>query len=677
MTFAELMENPVVSGMMFVCTSIIENVIGDIWGNITNKQMSKIVRRSIDKTIDCVGNYKEHAVIAQCLSEKLENILAEKWQGKNLETIMLIELENVLKSYDLQNMQYKKEFVSFFLFFFISELQKDDELWRKVDYVYINAIYQEIINTGKQVELSEEKFQNGIAQTQRILYKYTMGSVSYNFYENRILAVIDGWNLKNSKEVVEFQNVFSFLTDVIRYSWKERCKHEVERLTITNNVKRKKIQEMCKCFNNETSCDNVRQNLNKMLPLLNKEQKNHIIELEKMNYEKCLIISGEPGSGKTEFIKNAIAFFDEASGIYVVPVDPVDLERCSNLIEFEEAIIKCINYYVGTRFIRLIDIAQYCEMQENVRIIIAIDDIHRIRNKSRYDFLVQTLMINSGINFLFWLLTVNEYYMYIFDEICEKGFQRYTLVHREYRYGYSNVFQYDFNLTKYNQYLKMGTNILKSYKCSNVEVLSEENNEICTKGIENPMIAHFIGSMKGDIGLLQLKSFYIDFAESIICYLQDVLNRILKQSGGNNGKISKDIMMLGKYIINKKTILIPREEFEDIVGKDLEIALKQMGLIIRSEKLMNMDFTSVYYGTEEEILKFYFDLYWSNRVVAVSGLRNLVDDQNAFYKIFSELIKIEQYCEEICEYVLYFIDKQGDVKDWEKWISILSEIRVK
>lgn len=395
MTFDDLMKNPLVSGMMFVCTSIVENVIGDIWENITKQQMNKIVKKSIHKTIDCVGNYKEHVIIKQCLLEKLEKVLVEDWQGNRLEDIILIELENVLKEFDLQELQYKREFVRFFLFFFLSELQKDDELWRKVDYAYINAIYQEVLNTKKLVALDREKFQASIAQTQRIIYKYMIGTVGHSSYENRILAVIDEWNLKNCNEVIEFQDIFSFLTKIVQYSWKERCKNVVGQLSITNNLSKIKIQEMSECFDNDTACDSVCKNLQKMLPLLDKKQRKLLIEMEKKNYEKCFIISGESGAGKTEFIKNAILYFDEIIGIYVIPVRAAELERCRNLIEFEEVLIKYINFYMGTNFKRLVDIAAYCEIEGDMRIIIAIDDIHRMGNINRsiYDLLVQTIKI--------------------------------------------------------------------------------------------------------------------------------------------------------------------------------------------------------------------------------------------------------------------------------------------
>lgn len=675
MDFEGLLSNPYVSVVVSVATGVLGNFV---WSNINKKKTRAVINKSLTSTINCIESYKEYSeVIKEVLLENFERIITENKDGGRLEEILLAEFRLILRNFDLLNLQYQEEFIRLFFLFFLAEIVKDDELWNNMEYTYLNSIYQEIIDTKQFMEVQAKNFQDCFKETQNIINIYMTGAIDCSSYKNKIHGRIKELQLLKCDESIFFVDIFNYLKKKIMLSWKERCQVLIDKIynSEVDSYKKLKIQELNQCFKDSTSCELVNEKLKNIEPYLKKSDRNNVVEMQKLSYDRCFIVSGEPGTGKTEFIKEIMMYYSKTDEIYLVPLDQQTLNRCGNLIDLENELVKNINFYLGTKFMKLSDVITYCDNIANIRIVILIDNLHivALEKKRMVNLLVRTMENNSGINILFWIFTVDQYSMHIFDEINTVDFRRYAISDRDFIHGLkSSIYNYDFNLTRYNYYKKTGANILTSYGCQNVNILMNNSNTITIKTVDNPLFAHFIGMKKGDIGSLQLESFYIDFAISIIDYLHSSLDGVFD----NNPEIRKNIIngtkLIGKHVIDSSTINFSQGELSQIIDNNTEKALRQVDLIIRVGTKKNENLFTENYGEKEELLQLNFKLFWAHKVFIASGIANNMNFSEEFYNLFSKLMQIEKYCEEICGYVTYKLEEQKNNEFWQQWLTTLS-----
>lgn len=665
--------NPIIegAGINMLCEFLYKNI-----NDYYRPTVKDIIKRAVKRTLKSVGDYQKYPQIVDELVERFDSNLFTRRYSQKMEDIFLREFNIVLNKYDLQNLQYQNEFIKVFFFFFIGEMQKDDILWRKIENDYLKNLYDSVLDIKQETLLHKESLKHATEEVCELLFHVKFGDIRHHIYVSKLSSLAGKWNLKYDSMKPLFHDLFVFLERKVRNTWKERCVDYLKNIDVSSYMQGKAIGSLLEKINTSASCEELSKDIGRLVSALEGENKSIVYQILKMNYDKCFIVSGEPGSGKTEFLHYSLEYFKDCPDIYVIPIEQGTFLKCRDKMDLESAVLKSINYYLETNFQRMSDILDFSERNEGFRIVIAIDNLQRIEyvNHGIWNLLVEAIKTYSGINSLFWIICVSEYDMYIFEEVKEKDFLRYVVKDREFWHGNSSLFEYDFNLTIYNQKNKVGTKILKSYDCKGVNILREVNNEVVLKSVENPLIAHFIGEKKADLGKLQLKSFYVDFAESIVKYLQNKINMDIRDADIRVGGVSEEIENLAQYIIKKDTIIISDEDIDRMISSRLKTILMQNEFLINIESRVENDFLSERFGSRDVHFQFYFNLYWANRVAVFSGLKKIMEQESIAIEELKEILDRKEYKEEICEYALYFLDRQTQTGNVRVFIEILNDI---
>jgi len=132
-------------------------------------------------------------------------------------------------------------------------------------------------------------------------------------------------------------------------------------------------------------------------------------EAEHPKFEKCLLILGEVGSGKTHFVSSLLA--SESTGqeperAIVVIIRPRQLSNTTIL----DYLLRAVRERTGVEWENLAEVDRYIQsLPHPSRIIVAIDDLHTISDMSAFlDDLSRSVSENTQLHSLYWVITIEH-----------------------------------------------------------------------------------------------------------------------------------------------------------------------------------------------------------------------------------------------------------------------------
>lgn len=671
MDFAAAMTNPFLYVTISVGINLFSTFLSEIkQGHGNKRNFEKAINKSMYLASKCVGNYQYRCDIIDDICARLRIVLFDDFKGCKIDEVIIAAIKASLNDFNEENLSNENELTNAFIYFFTNEIEADDNLCKKLDHSYIENTYREVLETKREIKIGFAEFIKALNSFKADLYKQISRTENIDkvYYSSCCEDYLSHLNLFNDDNNV-FDNILDALYNKINLSWKEKLVSEISKFRGKNTVLDTKISRLMEELDTPITCKMAYEKVSKILNDLPQKDRGRIQKLLSQCYDKCMIISSEPGAGKTEFLKCVINNFKQRENVYVVPVEYEGLTECKSLEEVEKEVIKQINYYLGTLFLGIKDIYVYSKDIEKIKLIIQIDNFNKIqyKNEKIISWICRLVERYSGINDVFWIFTVNEFDMYIFDGDKNSRFiGSYAISELCFPDKECSLFGYDFNISLYNKKYTVGSKIIEKYKCENVKILYEEDNKIFLEEIYNPLLSHMIGRQGGDIGGIQLKGFYSDFADSIVMFL---IGKLKKNNEQVN--ISQSLIDLVNYLINKSSIKMTKDEISTNSSQKFFDVIRKADLLKFSSKQTIADSSSLYFGMDEEIYELFWDTFWANRVFAISGVSQMDCESQGFLDKISSIFRISEYMEDISAYILHNYDKRGMDKEIGKWLDIM------
>lgn len=381
----------------------------------------------------------------------------------------------------------------------------------------------------------------------------------------------------------------------------------------------------------------------------NKEIKSEFKDELKGKYSKVAVISGEPGSGKTHFLREYLNQVkrERNKRIFAIPIE------CRELIDaglkddssLEKYFLNKINYCFHTRLENLASLVQ----NDNYRIVFIIDNFQRlfIYAYKLFKLVLHNIEELTKYDYIYWLITLNEQDIYILNNNMNI-IQKYCM-----RFKFDDLFfNYSFNLTLYNERNSIGEKILSLYNKKlykmDIDVLCRKSGEnfIC-QPINNPLYAHIIGKYSLDKVIPYIAT-YLEFITTLTQYID---NKIKVQEPTQYDLIINSIISIVDYTLYKGSIVYSSTDLANISSKNVIDIIRDNGLLRWLKE--NNDILSLQYL--EDYYKLYTSVYWVLKMVLFLLQKNNSD----YIEIYEQLNKLSEYKDELIPCFLLCLDNGG------------------
>jgi len=674
--FALLMANPMTYVLISTGINLFSNFIEKVkTNNENNKTVEKIIEKSVKSAALCVEPYMQYEDVTDNIIDRLKIVLFKDYNCRKLDDIILLAINLSIEEIGYDHIRNQKELCDAFIYFFMESVRKNETLSNLMSKNLIFSIYGQAIELNQTINNNHEiiietldKIHNEINQKMNA----SVSLINNEIYQN-FISLNNNDKLLMSNRLI-FNEIIDYYNDSLTDNWKANIiKLLVDFKRIENEIIKYEIDKVVKKIENPLTFDRMVILIKNLLPKLIEKNQVQLGKLLQASYNKILIISGEPGSGKTEFINYMINRLSERN-TYVIPIDYKLFIEFNNITDIAKQILNHINIILDTKFNSYGDMYVYNKEISQFKIIFAIDDCHKciVRNINHFQKIINFIIQYAAYDFTYWSLIVNEFDMYIFENelIVNEFISKYTINKRLPKYEDCHLYSYDFNLTKFNILNETGTLILRENNCNNVKILDNKKDitEACFHRINNPFFARMLVNTKADIKDILLKSFFLEFNVSVIEILQNKLKYeyegIFKDNNFDEEKCLKSIIC---YIIQTQNNLITENEFKNnIYGIQISTCLRLANLIIYKSEKKETYFMSSEISRKVVTYELYYDFFWAFKLLLTQiDMTSLnLDNQDTIEKLCT-ILKNDKYKEEVLSYIIFYYDfiqkKQNDV----------------
>jgi len=381
----------------------------------------------------------------------------------------------------------------------------------------------------------------------------------------------------------------------------------------------------------------------------NKELRNEFANVLKSRYNKLAVVTGEPGSGKTHFLREYLKQVEgeRNNRIFAIPLE------CGELIDaglndnssLDAFLLNKINDCFNIKLENLSLIIQ----NDNYRIVFIIDNFQKLFIYSRKLFSLTLYKIEelTKYDYIYWLVTLNDQDSYILNNNMNI-IQKYCI-----RLNNENHFiNYTFNLTLINESNSLGEKIISLY---NKKICAMDINDLCRQSgenfyyqpLNNPLHAHIIGKFSTD-EVIPYVATYLDF---IIALTQYIDYKLKEQEPSQFDLIRKNIVSIVDKTLDKGSIVYSSIELTNISPQNVLNIIRDKGLLRWLKE--NDDVLSLQHL--EDYYELYTSIYWAFKMV----LFLLDKGNNNYIGIYGQLCKLTEYRNELIPCFLLCLDKNN------------------
>jgi hypothetical protein len=378
-------------------------------------------------------------------------------------------------------------------------------------------------------------------------------------------------------------------------------------------------------------------------------------------YGKLALISGEPGSGKTHFLREYLSYSlqAEADAAFIVPLDIDDIAASAafDSVSLEGFLLSRINACLGASIKKMKSLTH----DSGLRVVFMIDDVNRLylQDIKAFRQLLRGIRELTGYDFIFWLMAVNEFDIYMLDT-DQHLLQNYCI---DFRQG-GGLFSSTLNLSALNEKEALGKMILSLYgiELSPLADNSEAQNfgleEVICSPVNNPFYAHILG-VSGADNTIPYNAAYLDFITELTGYV----DRRLKISfPAEYTSISDAIFSVAATALDEGKIEFISSELEAVCSEGVNSKLHSHNLLRRMGEIN--DIKSRNHLKEQYSL--YTSIFWVLKmVIASSGHKEDCEE------VYRKLKGVAEYRGELLPCYLLWLDSYERAEDYTRVIELL------
>ncbi len=419
--------------------------------------------------------------------------------------------------------------------------------------------------------------------------------------------------------------------------------------------------------------ESSRQKENKSTLYALREYKKQVAEyeekLEKKNFNKCLCVMGQAGSGKTHFINsllvsNELSQFDENAPLLFLPIKKIQGKTLGQMIQ--EQIYTLTGMDNPSQLFESLD-----RIHHNCKIIITIDNLGQWRKSdvTFYEGFKELVSSFTKYKRVYWLITLKAANYYVANDgwsfLKDYSFQK----HKPSKFVLGNVW---YLLDEYNFSQRLGIKLLKQqlglHSAFSVAIDNLDESKTCFKQFCSPFIAWLLYEIRDSIDIETLADLHLT------CLIEKFKDKHLKSETISTLSLEFGIESLsdlflssGKNRYNEIALMngIRAKALDKSELADKE-KLETMMTVINEMDLICIDEDP---QLKERMVSLTFDIFWSYAIA-----KNLMDHKiSNFNKMISMEIAMDEWTckfknQEIKEGALIFflLNVDSDEKISEK-----------
>ena len=303
--FALLMANPMTYVLISTGINLFSNFIEKVkTNNENNKTVEKIIEKSVKSAALCVEPYMQYEDVTDNIIDRLKIVLFKDYNCRKLDDIILLAINLSIEEIGYDHIRNQKELCDAFIYFFMESVRKNETLSNLMSKNLIFSIYGQAIELNQTINNNHEiiietldKIHNEINQKMNA----SVSLINNEIYQN-FISLNNNDKLLMSNRLI-FNEIIDYYNDSLTDNWKANIiKLLVDFKRIENEIIKYEIDKVVKKIENPLTFDRMVILIKNLLPKLIEKNQVQLGKLLQASYNKILIISGEPGSGKTEFI---------------------------------------------------------------------------------------------------------------------------------------------------------------------------------------------------------------------------------------------------------------------------------------------------------------------------------------------------------------------------------------
>lgn len=494
--------------------------------------------------------------------------------------------------------------------------------------------------------------------------KETLSELSIKYYKAWIKLYLDKKMLlyADKKVDINYNDIICNISGILENSWKSELIKVVE-ATMKNidsdSDDYNKFIEGIELIHNFIEYDialNIIEEIITESKLPKKTYKDIKVHMDS-RFNKVVVISGEPHSGKTHFLKEYIRYIllNKATN-FIVPVEYHELIDI-DLKGMEALCLNKINECFNLSLEKLTDVS-ICEdlVKERFQITLMVDNIQKlyINNSHSFHKVLEFIQKMSKYDYLNWIISVSEFDAYIFDDTKNTSFLSKYCVDFKHLYlemESETMFDYTVNITLLNDKFTIGNKILESY---GIRQYSPENIENRIIGIYNPLniplYAHIMGNNYTGEEIIPYVVTYYDFIREIVELIITELD-IYEKANCNN--IENSIIKIVDLVFKNKRVLFSENELFGICNREI-IDLLRENYLLKINRQNEKDIFSLRHL--EDNYELYTRIYWVVKMISVQ----IENEKKDYIRIYNNLNSIQEYKDELIPCYLLYLDSKKD-----------------
>lgn len=621
----------------------------------TKQNMNQHSRNAIVKDLELILKNKLGTLSSYDESE-LEDLINNTVKNPH------IFLEWYVQSLDL------KEIFDCFLKVYEEEVLSTKVLFNYYSQIKCNTLKWEVKKLSYAVEEISDKIFKIIDNQNNKVYTITDSDIMYYraWINNYASSVID---LYEDLPINEYNNdsIHELLNRISAATWKQDTESLLRKIMTKTSVELSdKIKQCIERISCNIEYEIIKQLVSDLLdsieldPELHKEYENEF----RQGFDKIAVISGEPGSGKTHFFRDVLLYSQQKEYKFNLILVPLESEELiirfkQGNIYWEEFLLDRINTCLN---IKITDFGQLNDAQA-YRIVFMIDDIHRLclYDQAAYKQFIYSLKKMTKYDLLSWLLTINEFDIYILDNEC-RILQDYCITF----HNNCDLYEKAFSLTTYNEKMNIGEKILLLYGIKISEIVNNEetfrrfsDNTFCTP-INNPLYAHVIGKNCSNEYFPYIAN-YLDFIFEITSYIDQ---KIKNNSPRTYTLIRETISSISQLSLNTGNVIFHSSLLESTGSHEIITILRDNNLLHRLKE--ESDIMSPVYL--DDLLELYTSIFWVFKMVLFEASK-----KESCEVVFSRLIRVRNYQNELIPCYLLLLDHDSSIDKCITMFHILRE----
>ncbi len=225
---------------------------------------------------------------------------------------------------------------------------------------------------------------------------------------------------------LRLDSMFGQLNVLYDNSWKEELLRLITKLP-HQQYNQDEINKKLSFIRSNEECDDILVQIEELLLLYDLEKadiqdKNRIREMLRWpRYDKVLVVTGTTGAEKTFFINRYIKYCLEELKTKAISIIPyvVDVSKVVSISNLEQLLLTEMEEIFG-RSVQSLEAASELLSSFPIKICFVIKNVHSIIDtKSKWCTLVSSINRFSRYESFKWLLTINEYEYYVFEDTPE------------------------------------------------------------------------------------------------------------------------------------------------------------------------------------------------------------------------------------------------------------------